>query len=125
MLTAFNTRVEDSGYGNVKVTHYECDEAITLAGDSIWDCTITSADEVRIKDIYIEEGIDAASDGLDGNTDYRHISVYYTVNGIEEFEESWRIYTDSGFANAVSELLDFTVFFTEQGMQADGVASME
>ena len=101
-------------------THYSCDVRATLAGDSIWDCTITAADDVRITNIYINEGV-AGSD-YEG---YKHIAVYYTVNGEEEFEDSWRIYTDTGFADAISELLGEEIYFTEQGMQEDGRASME
>jgi hypothetical protein len=51
--------------------------------------------------------------------------VTYNVNGDEEYEGSWRLYTDSGFEAAVSELLGTDVMFTEQGMQDDGYASME
>jgi hypothetical protein len=56
---------------------------------------------------------------------YRHIAVIYTVNGEEEAEESWRLYTDSGFTETVSDLLGEEIYFTEQGMQEDGYASME
>jgi hypothetical protein len=104
-------------------THYSCDVRATLAGDSIWDCTFTDADDIRIKDIYINEGMEGGD-----YTGYRHIAVYYTVNGFDDgeaLEESWRMYTDSGFENTVSELLGETIFFTEQGMQEDGYASME
>ena len=101
-------------------THYSCDVRATLAGDSLWSCTLTDADDIRIKDIYINEGMEG------GNyTGYRHIAVYYTVNGEEEFEESWRMYTDNGFEDCVSELLGEQICFTEQGMQEDGRASME
>ena len=100
--------------------HYKCDVRATLAGDSIWDCTFTDADELRIKDIYINEGT-AGSD----YERWKHIAVYYTVNGEEEVEGSWRIYTDTGFADTVSELLGEETYFTEQGMQEDGRASME
>ena len=101
-------------------THYSCDVRATLAGDSLWSCTLTDADDIRIKDIYINEGMEG------GNyTGYRHIAVYYTVNGEEEVEESWRMYTDNGFEDCVSELLGEQICFTEQGMQEDGRASME
>ena len=101
-------------------TTYECDVRATLAHDGIWDCELTDADEVRIKTINVNEGV-AGSD-MDG---YLHVGVAYTVNGEEEYEGSWRIYTDSGFEECVSELLGFSVSFTEQGMQEDGYASME
>lgn len=115
MLTVTKTYTED----DIKVTHYACDERVTLAENSCWISTITNADDVRIKDIYINEGIG------DDNADYVHVWVYYTVNGDAEFAGSWRIYSDTGFADTVSKLLGFTVFFTEQGMQQDGAASME
>ena len=101
-------------------TTYECDVVATLAHDGIWDCELTDADEVRIKTINVNEGV-AGSD-MDG---YLHIGVVYTVNGEEDYEGSWRMYTDSGFEECVSELLGFSVSFTEQGMQDDGYASME
>jgi len=97
------------------ITEYKCKVPVTLAGDSLWDCTLN---KVTVTSIHIDE------------TDYgdyisTHIRVAYTVDGEEEYEDSWRIYTDSGFEAAVSELLGTTVFFTEQGMQDDGYASME
>jgi hypothetical protein len=105
---------------DTKNTHLKCDVRVTLAGDSCWDCAITDADDVRITSIHISEGIDGSD--MDG---YRHIAVIYTVNGEEEVEGSWRLYTDSGFAETVSELLGEEICFTEQGMQDDGYASME
>jgi len=97
-------------------TEYTCNVDVQLAGDSIWDCTL---DKVTVTSIHINE--------TDYGDDYigTHIRVVYTVDGEEEYEDSWRIYTDSGFEAAVSELLGTTVFFTEQGMQDDGYASME
>jgi len=102
------TRDDDS-----TTTHYTCNERVVLAGDSIWDCTLT---EVTVTDICVTEF-----------EDYKSINVYYDVDGEEgtEVEDSWRMYTDSGFEEAISELLGYTVFFTEQGMQDNGMASME
>ena len=114
--------------GDVRSTHYTCDVQVTLAGDSIWDCELTAADDVRISDIYVHEGVQEDTDEYDGNIGYRHIMVYYAVNGDdlwEEIEGSWRIYTDTGFEACVSELLGEQIYFTEQGMQDNGVASME
>ena len=101
-------------------TTYECDVVATLAHDGIWDCELTDADEVRIKTICVNEGV--AGGDMDG---YLHIGVVYTVNGEEDYEGSWRMYTDSGFEECVSELLGYSVSFTEQGMQENGYASME
>ena len=99
------------------MTEYKCRVKVQLAGDSIWDCEI---DKVTITSIHIAE-TDYCGDG-DIST---HIAVYYTVKGDDEYEGSWRMYTDSGFEEAVSELLGCSVSFTEQGMQEDGCASME
>lgn len=113
------TEVDTSDEDFVSTT-YTCDVVATLAHDSIWDCVITDTDEVRIKTICVNEGVDGGN--MDG---YMHVGVVYTVNGEEEFEDSWTMYTDSGFEECVSELLGFSVSFTEQGMQEDGYASME
>ena len=114
-LTLLEVRKEDD---ETTCTDYKCNVEVQLAGDSIWDCTL---DKVTITSIHIAETVD---------DDYinRHIGVCYNVDGFDDgeaLEDSWRIYTDSGFEEAVSELLGYTVFFTEQGMQDDGYASME
>lgn len=94
-------------------THYTCNELIQLAGDSLWDCTLT---EVTVTDIVVH-----------AYEDFESINVYYTVDGVdgEEVEDSWRMYTDTGFEEGISALLGYSVSFTEQGMQDDGMASME
>jgi hypothetical protein len=122
-LTLVSVETED----DTRNTHYKCDVRVTLAEDSIWDCELTAKDDVRITDIYVNEGVEEATDTTGGNIGYRHIAVYYMINDDdgEQFEGSWRLYTDSGFENTVSELLGETIFFTEQGMQEDGYASME
>ena len=55
-----------------------------------------------------------ADDEDDG---YRKVDV--------EHDGPWSIYTDSGFEKAISKMVGFEVSFTEQGMQQDGMASME
>jgi hypothetical protein len=123
-LTLVSIETED----DTRCTHYACDVKVQLTHDSIWDCELTDADDVRIRDIYVHEGIQEDTDEYDGNLSYRHIAVYYTVNGNDDMEAldgSWRIYTDTGFAETVSELLGEEIYYTEQGMQEDGVASME
>jgi hypothetical protein len=117
------TQTEVTTDEDMTTTTYTCDVRASIAGDSIWDCELTDADDVRINTICISEGV--AGGDYDS---YRSINVYYTVNGFDDseaLEGSWRIYTDSGFADTVSELLGFEVYFTEQGMQEDGYASME
>ena len=78
---------------------------VTLAGDNIWGYAGPSTVTVSSIDVYEDE---------DG---YKSISV--------EHDTTWNIYTDTGFEQAISERLGYDVQFTEQGMQEDGVASME
>jgi len=99
-------------------TTYDCNVLVQLAGDSIWDCEIEA---VTVTSIHIHE---TWWDELDGDSSI-HIAVCYNVNGDAEYEGSWRLYTDSGFVDAISTLLGTDVMFTEQGMQDDGYASME
>jgi hypothetical protein len=99
-------------------TEYKCNVEVQLAGDSIWDCELET---VTVKSIHISE-----TDYGDGSGDTSiHIAVCYEVDGDAEHEGSWRLYTDSGFSDAISALLGTDVCFTEQGMQDDGYASME
>jgi hypothetical protein len=100
------------------LTDYKCNVEVQLAGDSIWDCDIK---RVTITGIHISETFDEDEDVS------THIGVTYEVDGEDgaEVEGSWRLYTDNGFSDAVSELLGTDVDFTEQGMQDDGYASME
>ncbi len=97
-------------------TTYDCNVLVQLAGDSAWDCELEA---VTVTSIHIHESFDE-----DGDSSI-HITVCYNVDGDAEYEGSWRLYTDTGFEEAISELLGTRVFFTEQGMQDDGFASME
>lgn len=99
-------------------TTYNCNVLVQLAGDSIWDCELEA---VTVTSVHIHE---QWWDELDGDSSI-HITVCYNVNGDTEYEDSWRLYTDSGFSDAISALLGTDVMFTEQGMQEDGYASME
>ena len=113
-LTFVSTEVED----DTTNTEYKCNVEVQLAGDSIWDCELET---VTVKSIHISE-----TDWGDGSGDTSiHIAVCYEVDGDDEYEGSWRMYTDSGFTEAISTLLGTDVSFTEQGMQDDGYASME
>jgi hypothetical protein len=113
-LTLANT---DTSEDSISTT-YNCNVLVQLAGDSAWDCELEA---VTVTSIHIHE---TWWDELDGDTSI-HITVCYNVNGDEEYEDSWRLYTDSGFSDAISALLGTDVMFTEQGMQEDGCASME
>jgi len=120
-LTLTETSVEDD---NELHTSYKCNVDVTLAGDSIWDCEIK---RVTITGIHIAETFDEDDGDVYIQSVYAHIGVTYDVDGEDgsEVEGSWRLYTDNGFSDAVSELLGTDVDFTEQGMQDDGYASME
>ena len=110
-LTFTHTQVD----GDTTNTNYDCNVEVQLAGDSIWDCEIEA---VTVTSIHISET-------FWDDTSTIHIAVCYNVNGDDEYEDSWRLYTDSGFEAAISALLGTDVSFTEQGMQDDGYASME
>ena len=113
-LTFVSKEVDD----DTTNTEYKCNVEVQLAGDSIWDCELET---VTVTSIHISE-----TDYGDGSGDTSiHIAVCYNVNGDDEYEGSWRLYTDSGFSDAISALLGTSVSFTEQGMQDDGYASME
>jgi hypothetical protein len=115
-LTLVHAGVEDE---NMLHTEYNCNVEVQLAGDSIWDCELQA---VTITGIHIVETFDEDEDDIS-----THIGVTYEVDGEDgaEVEGSWRLYTDNGFSDAVSELLGTEVDYTEQGMQDDGYASME
>ena len=99
-------------------TTYDCNVEVQLAGDSIWDCELEA---VTVTSIHIHE---QWWDELEGDSSI-HITVCYNVDGDTEVEGSWRLYTDTGFADAISTLLGTEVMFTEQGMQDNNCASME
>jgi len=111
-LTLANT---DTDADSISTT-YDCNVEVQLAGDSAWDCELEA---VTVTSINIHENFDE-----DGDSSI-HITVCYNVDGDAEYEDSWRLYTDTGFEEAISELLGTSVSFTEQGMQDDGFASME
>ena len=91
---------------------------VPLAGDSIWDKEGENPKQVKVDSISITNPYEPGG-FLDDDEDdsYRKVDV--------EHDGPWAIYTDSGFEKAISELVGFEVDFTEQGMQEDGMASME
>jgi hypothetical protein len=100
------TKVSVEQHDDCVTTHYSCDTVVQLAGNSIWNCALST---VRVTDIVVHD-----------NGEYKNVNVTHDGGN-----ESWRIYTDTGFEAAVSSLLGEAVQFTEQGMQEDGFASME
>lgn len=116
MLTLTNktTRTDDYGDGHVVVVErYDADGYAQCNGSSIWDYT----GDLRVPVSAVEVHNCTYEDG-DTST---MIYVEHDAGGCGD----WRIYTDRGFEASVSTALGFDVTFTEQGMQDDGVASME
>ena len=91
---------------------------VPLAGDSIWDKEGNNPKSVKVSQIEVENPFEPGG-FLDSDEDdgYRKISVTH--------DGPWTIYTDSGFAKAISKMVKMNVDFTEQGMQKDGLADME
>jgi len=104
MLKLINTQVDD----DVVVTDYDADLNVALAGNSIWSNTAG-------KTVHVS-GISVIEETYDGET-------VRMINAVHD--STWDIYTDTGFELAISEALGFAVQFTEQGMQEDGLASLE
>ena len=107
MLTITKTGFEDNG--DYTSTFYGVDGTVALAGDSIWGDT--AGRTVTVK------GITVTEEQYDDGDKYMHVTV--------EHDSTWDIYTDTAFTRAISEALKMDVDFTEQGMQDDGLASME
>ena len=110
MLKITNKTVERDDDEGMTYTSYDVEGSAVLAGDSIWEYDYAKhGDTVRVTHIGVTEYDDE---------DYGK-SIYVT------HEAGWRIYTDTGFEQAISEVLGFDVRFTEHGMQDDELASME
>ncbi len=104
---------EESGTKSMDVK-----KAVDLAMDSIWDKEGENPKTVNVTKITINNP-HAPGGYMDDEPDegYRSVNV--------EHDGPWTIYTDSGFEKAISDMVGFEVGFTEQGMQEDGMASME
>jgi hypothetical protein len=88
---------------------FACNETVALAGESLWGYT-QAGEQVTIVGINVHE------EQYDGE-------VYYSVNA--QLAEERIVYTDDSFADAVSNLLNMQVDYTEQGMQDEGLVSLE
>ena len=105
MLTLVNKTTDTDGMTH---TEYSCDFEAQCDGTSIWTDTLGLKVHVTGIDVF---------EGGDYGEGYKQVDVGHT--------NIWEIYTDKGFARAISEALGYDVYFTEQGMQEDGFASME
>jgi len=101
MLTVASVTHDD----DITTTVYNCDFVAACDGTSIWDNTANK--QVHVTAITVHEHGD----------DYTLVNVTH--------DSVWTIYTDGGFARAISAALGYDVNFTEQGMQEDNMASME
>jgi hypothetical protein len=90
------------------IHNFACDFTVTTAGDGLWGCE--AGREINVTGISVIHN--AFGDDIVTQVNVTHNST-------------WDIYTDTAFESAVSGALGFDVGFTEQGMQEDGVASME
>ena len=88
---------------------FACNETVTLAGEDLWGYT-QAGEQVTITAINVH------AEEYDGE-------VYYSVNA--QLAEERVVYTDAAFADAVSNLLNMQVDYTEQGMQDEGLVSLE
>ena len=102
-----NTEIWDGAYTDI----FEGTLNVTCDGTSIWDDT--NGKEVIVTQIAVHE-LKLPEFSCEG---YKEINVRHNAN--------WEIYTDRGFEKAISDFLGFAVMFTEQGMQTNGIASME
>ena len=116
--TEFSDSVEEEAPVQEDNKSIKVDKLIPIAGDSIWDKEGENPKQIKVDSISITNPYEAGSYMDDEEDDgYRQVNV--------EHDGPWSIYTDSGFEKAISELVGFEVDFTEQGMQEDGMASME
>ena len=116
MLTLKNkttrTTHADEDY-SCTVTRWDAEGFAQRNGSSIWDYNgdlRVSVSAVEVHEMTYEDG--------DTST---MVYVEHNANG----NGDWRIYTDDGFEESISTALGFDVTFTEQGMQDNGVASLE
>lgn len=95
-------------FSDMTTIRFDCDFVVTCAGDGLWGCE--AGRKVRVTSIDVNTT--AFGDELDVTINVGH-------------DSEWDIYTDTAFERAISEVLGFSVGFTEQGMQEDELASME
>jgi hypothetical protein len=94
-------------YNPSKGSYADMPTQVKLAGDSIWDKEKSNPEMVTVTDVEVVEGDEG----------YVEVTV--------EHDGPWTIYTDSGFEEAISDMIDMEVSFSEQGMQEDGRAHLE
>ena len=89
-----------------------------LAGDGYWGAEAGRTVTLLGYDVERYTAEDAAEYDWCEEGDIRHVSVTHT--------STWDVYTDSAFVDAARLFTGIAdLDFTEQGMQEDGIASME
>ena len=96
---------QEEDYDIVDTKTHNINNAVALAGDSIW--ADDNPETVNVKKIVVNKQRDG----------YIDVKV--------EHDGPWEIYTDSGFAKNISALIGIEVDFSEQGMQEPGMAHLE
>jgi hypothetical protein len=116
MLTLTNKTVRTDDYGDghvVVVERYSAQGYAQCDGTSIWGYT----GDLQVPVSAIEVHNCTYEDGDTSTMLY----VEHNAGGTGD----WTIYTDRGFEASIGAALGIDCTFTEQGMQDDGVASLE
>ena len=85
--------------------HFTCDHTVSCSGETLWG--------------YTHAGETLTITGITVIVHSEWCEVYVSL------AEDRVVYTDPGFAQEVSRMLNMTVDYTEQGMQDSGMVSME
>ena len=90
-----------------------------LNGNSSWDVdnNYPKGTRVNVSKIEVDIIYNNEIDISERDIAWIYLNVYHDAN--------WWIYTDSGFVKSISDLFGCPIRFTEQGMQKNGIASME
>lgn len=89
--------------------YFACNETVQLAGDSLWG--------------YTQAGDVVTVTGVNVHANTYGDEVYYDV--YVALAEERLVYGDAALSAAVSRLLNMRVDYTEQGMQDEGLVSLE
>jgi hypothetical protein len=106
-MLALQKKLSKLGEDTNQINH---NNVVQLAGDSIWQ------GEKRGEPVTDTVNVGKISIHKDGDG-YASVSV--------EHDGPWTIYTDTGFEDAISDIIDMPVSWSEQGMQEEGTAHLE
>ena len=106
-MLALQKKLSKLGEDTNQINH---NNVVQLAGDSIWQ------GEKRGEPVTDTVNVGKISIHKDGDG-YASVSV--------EHDGPWTIYTDTGFEDAISDIIGMPVSWSEQGMQEEGTAHLE